>query len=100
MTIIIYEKPVIRKFVNINGKDIELDALYSCLYEIKDTKENDKYGDNSLRDYELSYPNEMNILVELDLVSNYRGSRMANLFCMKNEKGIDELLELLNTLDK
>lgn len=98
MEIKIYEKPVITKFVLINGEEFELGNLYTCLSEIRDTKEDDKYGDYSLRDYELSYPNEMDKLVKMGLVKNYTGSRMANLYCMKDKKAIDELEITLHEL--
>jgi len=98
MEVKIYEKPVITKFVLVNGIEFELGNLYTCLSEIKETKEDDKYGDYSLRDYELSYPVEMDKLVKMELVKNYTGSQMANLYCMKDEKGIDELETMLHKL--
>ena len=39
-------------------------------------------------DYELSYPNDMDKLVKIGLVKNYIGFRMANLYCMRDKKGI------------
>lgn len=99
MDIKIYEKPVMTKFVVVNGVEFELGNLFGCLEEIRRTEVDDHYGDYSLRDYELSYPNEMNKLVEMGLVKNYIGSRMANLYCMKNEKEIEDLVEKLYELD-
>lgn len=93
-----YEKPVMVDFIYVNGVEFEARHLFCCLEEIKKTKENDIYGDYSLRDYELHYPDAMNKLVEMGLVKNYTGSRMANLYCMKDEKGIDELLKCLYDL--
>lgn len=55
----------------------------------------------SCLDYdELSYPNEMDKLVKMGLVKNYTGSRMANLYCMKDEKGIEDLMTKLYELDE
>lgn len=99
MDIKIYEKPVITKFVTVNGEAFRLNELYTSLSEIRNTMENDRYGDYSLRDYELSYPNAMDKLVKMGLVYNYTGSRMANLYCMKDEKGIDELFTALCEAD-
>ena len=99
MEIKMYEKPVITKFVTVNGVEFKLGELFCCLEEIRRTEENDHYGEYSLRGYELSYPDEMDKLVEMGLVKNYTGSRMANLYCMKDEKGIEDLLDRLYELD-
>ena len=100
MEIKIYEKPVIIKFISVNGVEFELGHLCCCLEEIRQlTTENDRWGDASLRDYELSHPNDMDKLVKLGLVKNYTGSRMSNLYCMKDEKGINALLHKLYELD-
>ena len=101
MEIKIYEKPVITKFVTVNGVEFELGNLVCCLEEIRQrTKENDHWGDYSLRDYELSYPEDMDKLTQMGLVKNYTGSRMANLYCMKDEKGINDLIRTLYELDE
>lgn len=100
MDIKMYEKPVITRFVSINGVEFELGNLFGCLEEIRRTKTGDHYGNYSLRDYELSYPNDMDKLVEMGLVKNYIGSRMANLYCMKDEKGIEDLVNKLYELDE
>ena len=98
MQISIYEKPVITKFVTVNGVEFELGKLFGCLEEISRTKVDDHYGDYSLRNYELSHTDEMDKLVKMGFVKNYTGSRMANLYCMKDEKGINDLLNKLYTL--
>ena len=90
-----YEKPVITKFVPIDGVEFELGALFSSLEQISTTWENDKYGEYSLRDYELYDYETMRKLVEMGLVSNYTGSRMADLYCMKDKKAIEELIDIL-----
>ena len=91
----IYDKHVITKFINVNGVEFELGKLLCCLEEIRRTEVDDHYGDYSLRDYELSHPGEMDKLVEMGLVKNYIGSRMANLYCMKDEKAINELINYI-----
>lgn len=100
MEIEIYKKPVITEFVMIDGVEFELGELLCCLEEIRRTEPDDHYGDYSLRDYELSHPNEMDKLVKMGLVKNYTGSRMANLYCIKDGKGIDDLLNKLYELDE
>ena len=100
MDIRMYEKPVVTRFVSVNGVEFELGALLCCLEEIERTEKDDHYGDYSLKDYELSYPNEMDELVKMGLVKNYTGSRMANLYCMKDEKGIHDLMMALYELDE
>ena len=100
MEIKMYKKPVIKTFVTVDGVEFEVGKLLCSLEEIRQlTRENDRWGDNSLRDYQLSYQEEMDKLVEMGLVKNYIGSRMANLYCMKDEKGIKELIRMLYELD-
>ena len=95
MNIKTYEKPVMTKFVEINGEEFKLDELFSSLEQISETNVNDRYGDYSLRGYELYYPDVMDKLVKMGLVKNYTGSRMADLYCMKNESEIKELIDIL-----
>lgn len=99
MDIKIYEKPVLTRFVTIDGEEFELYKLIPSLEEISETMENDSWGDYSLRDYELFSSETMNKLVKMKLVKNYTGSRMANLYCMSDEKGVEELLNTLYKLD-
>jgi hypothetical protein len=100
MDIKIYEKPVITKFVTIDGIEFELSKLYGCLVQMLDeTIENDRYGDYSLRDYQLIDYETTNNLVNMGLVKNYTASRMANVYCMKDKKGIEDLLNTLYELD-
>lgn len=100
MDVAIYEKKVITKFVTIDGEEFNLSELYSCLEQIKEeTLEDDRYGVYSLRRYELYYPKAMDKLVKMGLVKNYTGSRMANLYCMKDKKSIENLLNILYELD-
>lgn len=100
MDIKIYEKPVMTKFITIDGEEFELRNLCGALYQIQTTKEDDHYGDYSLRDYELYSKETMDKLVKLGLVKNYTGSRMANLYCMKDEEALNNLLNTLYELDK
>lgn len=99
MKIEVYEKPVITKFISVDGVEFELGVLLCCLEEIRRTEKDDHYGDYSLREYELSYPNEMNKLVEMGLVHNYIGSRMANLYCIKDIVKIDELIKAIYDME-
>lgn len=98
MDIKIYEKPVVTKFVTVDGEEFKFNELCASLEQISETNENDRYGEYSLRDYELYYPDVMDKLVKFGLVKNYTGSRMANLYCMKNEEGINNLLDMLYEL--
>lgn len=99
MYIEIYEKPVPTKFVMVYGEEFELNELCACLEQISETEENDNFGDYSLREYQLYYPKTMNKLVKLGLVKNYTGSRMADLYCMKDKDKVGELLDTLYKLD-
>ena len=99
MDIKIYQKPVITKFVVIDGEEFKLSELYSCLDQIDGTDEGDKYGTYSLRYYEIDYPEVMDKLVRMGLVRNYTGSRMANLYCIKDRKGIENLFDTLYKLN-
>lgn len=100
MEISIYEKPVIEKFVSINGVEFILGELLCCLEEIRGTGVDDRYGEYSLRYYEVSHPDEMDKLVKMGLVKNYTGSRMANLYCMKDANAINDLIDKLYDADE
>lgn len=95
----IIEKMIPTKFVVLNGVEFELSNLFCCLHQIlNQTKIDDKYGDYSLRDYELEYYLETQKLVEFGWVKHYRGSRMANLFCVKSEETYQIMADLLRQL--
>ena len=97
MEIKIYEKTVVTEFVMIDGKEFELGELESSLIQLlEQTEENDRWGDYSLRDYELYNCEVVDELVKIGLVKNYTGSRMADLYCMKDEKKIRDLLHTLS----
>lgn len=99
MEIKVYGKPVMTKFVVLNGEEFQLSEVYVSLEQIMNTKEDDFWGDYSLRDYQLYSQEVMDYLVDMGLVKNYPGPRMANLYCMKDEKGIEKLQEILYELD-
>lgn len=97
MDIKVYEKPVVTKFVMIDGEEFELGMLIDCLEQISGTKD-DTYGDYYLRDYELIDYEITKKLVKMGLVKNYTGSRMADLYCIKDKKVIEDLLDTLYEL--
>ena len=94
-------------YVNINGNICKFRDMIGAINEILDsTYEDDIYGYDSLRDYELDYSrNAYKILVELGLVKNYTGERMANLYCIAKDKTLeleklrDELWKLMEEKD-
>lgn len=93
MDIEIYEKPVMTKFVVIDGEEFECYKLLACLEQINETEK------CSLRDYELLDYEITKKLVKMGLVCNYTGSRMADLYCMKNKKDIEDLIDTLYELN-
>lgn len=100
MDIKIYEKLIPTKFVKVDGVEFEMGDLCCALEQMLNTKENDTYGDYSLRDYELSCGYDtMEKLVNMGLVKNYTGSRMANLFCVKDKAKIEKIVEKLYEMD-
>lgn len=100
MNIKIYEKPIPTKFIEVDGIEFELGELHCALEQMLRTKENDTFGDYSLRDYELHCEYEtMEKLVKMELVKNYTGSRMADLYCMKNKSKIEEIMEKIYEMD-
>lgn len=98
MEIKLYEKPVITKFVEIDGEEFLLSEMYGALTQMLETRENDCYGEYSFRNYELDSYEATQKLVKMGLVKNYTGSRMADLYCIKDKKGIEELLEELENM--
>lgn len=98
MKLEIVKKPVMTEFVIIDGTEFVLSHLLASISEIMETEENDKYGEYSLRDYELSYHDTMNKLVEMGCVKTYTGPRQAHCYCLANEKGLAELRDAIYEL--
>ena len=64
-----------------------------------DTEEDDRFGDYSYRDYDLSVDESYyNCLIKLGLVKNFTGPRQANCFCAAKgaKKSLEEFLEKLD----
>ena len=75
-----------------NGKEISIREILCAFSNLENTKENDSWGDYSLRDYELSCDYDaIMYLVDMGVVKNYTGSRMANLFCIKDNDLFEKL---------
>lgn len=100
MKIEITERPVMVKFINIDGIEFVLGDLYETINQLMgSTMENDRYGEYSLREYELYDYETAEKLVKLGYVKNYTGSRMANLYCMADENRLRELLDKIYEID-
>ena len=99
MKLEVYEKTIPIKFVKLGDEEYRLEDVIVALSDmIEETREGDRYGDYSLRDYELSA--DVGIykwFVEQGIFKNYTGSRMANLFCLAEGKR-DEAKELRDQL--
>ena len=95
MNIMIYPKTVVKKFVSINNMEFDYGELSLSIEQMLETRENDSTGDYSLRDYEVSYPDVLDKLVYLDLVKKYKGSREATLYCVKDKKRLEILMDFL-----
>ena len=99
----VIEKMIPTKFIVLNGVEFELGNLIGCLSQfLNSTEINDRYGEYSLRSYELDYWKETQNLVEFGWVKNYTGSIMADLYCVKDEesyKTMSNLLDKLYSLD-
>ena len=99
MKLEVYEKIIPIKMIKLGEKEYTLDDVREALNDMLDhTNEDDRYGEYSLRDYELS--SDIKIyewFVKEGLFKNYTGSRMANLFCLAKGK-TSEVEELRNFL--
>jgi hypothetical protein len=95
----IIEKMIPTKFVVFNGVEFELSNLIGCLSQLLNSTEiDDHYGEYSLRSYELDYFAETKKLVEFGWVANYTGSRMADLYCVKDDESYKMMRDLLDKL--
>lgn len=83
------------KFVTIWNQELELTSLYYTLQQLSETKENDIFGDNSLKDYDLQYPEVAEKLVTMGIAEKNIGSRMAVFYHVKNRSLLEELLRKL-----
>lgn len=97
----VIERLVPTKFIVLNGVEFECSNLIGCLHQFLDnTNIDDRYGDYSLREYELDFYTETKKLVEFGWVANYTGSRMAKLYCVKSEESYKIMNDLLDELHK
>ena len=95
----VIEKLVPTKFIMLNGVEFEHSNLIGCLSQILNLTEiDDRYGEYSLRGYELEYYSETKTLVKFGWVKNYTGSRMADLYCVKDEDSYKVMRDLLDVL--
>lgn len=92
----IVEKLVPTKFVMLNGIEFEFVNLIGCIQQFLDIA--DVYYDAPLKDYELEFYDETKKLEKLDLITSYIGSRMAHLYCIKNEESYKTMKDLLSKL--
>lgn len=97
MDIKIYEKPVVVKFVTIDGMEFKLGDLLSVLCQMLDTIDYDGElcMEYPLRRYELYDYEITKELVKMGLVHNYTGSRMADLYLAKDVNAIKNLIDIL-----
>jgi len=85
----IYEKPIITKFVRINGIEFELKKLLGCLYELSE-------ADGALKGYEIiSDLDIIDKLVEFGLFNSFIGSRMAQFYSIKDKERVNALIKEL-----
>lgn len=94
------KEPIIVDFIEFDdGNKFEYIRLINTISQfIEDTAENDNYGEESLRDYELIDKEVTNYLIKLGLVKSYIGPRMSHCYCSKNMKGLDKLREDIYSL--
>lgn len=94
----IFEKLEPIEYVKLNGKEFKARSVISALCDMLDTSEDDRYGDYSLRDYELSSDIEIyDTLAEMGLVKHWIGSREARLYC-RAAGATEKLKAMLNEL--
>lgn len=92
MNIETYDKPIITRFVKLDDHEFNLRKLLGCLCELSD-------ADEPLKDYEMSSDLDVaDKLVEMGLLNNYIGSRMAHFYSIKDKRKVEELIEKLEKL--
>lgn len=89
------KEPIIVDFIEFDdGNKFEYSKLINTITDfLTNTIENDKYGEDSLRDYELVDKDVANYLVKLGLVKSYIGPRMSHCYCMKDMRGLEKLID-------
>ena len=90
MDIKIIEKMVPIKFISFSEtEEVEIDSIFGIYHSFEIEEE--------LREYEINYVgNELAILLKYGYLKNWRGSRMANMYCRTDK--FNELIEFLSTL--
>ena len=94
------KEPIIVDFIEFeDGSKFEYSKIINTINQFtENTIEDDKYGENSLRDYELEDKDITNYLVKLGLVKAYIGPKMSHCYCAKDMKGLDKLREDIYSL--
>ena len=93
-----YKKLVEMDFIRVDEFEFRSDNLFETLHILNQTMENDKYGEYSVRGYELPDSYTIESLIKLDLVKNYTGPRMADCYCIKDKDKFDKFYEEINNL--
>ena len=87
------------KIVTIDTVEFEIRELEIAINEmLEHTEPDDRYGDYSLRAYELYDWDATKKMVALGLIKNYTGSRMADLYCIKDDNAKEQLKEILDKI--
>lgn len=95
----IYSKIIEIPMIEINGIKFDARDLFRALNELNQTESTDRYGDYSLRDYELSCDYEtIEGLVTLGYAFTFMGERQAKLYKKCEEAKFDNFLEVVEKM--
>jgi hypothetical protein len=87
----IFTKLIPITFLTIKDEEFEADKLLCAINELEETEEDDKYGEYSIKRYEVSDIVTMEKLVKLGYAKTYIGTRMARFYCVTDKNKLNEL---------
>lgn len=92
-------KSVLKDFIILDdGTEFLYSNFISTIHKILEISKNDIIENYSLRDYEIEYSEVIKYLVKKDYVKKYLGSKQEILYCVKNKKKLQELLNKIENL--
>ena len=90
----IVKEPIINNFIILDdGTKFLYEELVSTITQMLNTTENDFWGDNSFRDYEVSNLEVADYLVKLGCVKRHIGPRQSTLYFARDKEKLEKFLE-------
>ena len=90
----IIKESIVKDFIILDdGTKFLYEEFVSTITQMLNTTENDYWGEDSFRDYEVANLEVADYLVKLGYVKRHIGPRQATLYCVANKEKLENFLE-------